>query len=186
MDICSLCGDKIKKANLEALNVRNGAMSWWVSKTLYCSRAFLFWTTLFTVQSLAGTWKPFWYEAISCAKEFDLFISIWGNSWNVLPSLCLSLPLYLFVRFVPFFQVVVPTLPFLMVIPLELLFFLQIMHSILLFPLSALSFVLFPLNQCAYVQPVSDGHGQARWLLWVYLIYIKPILEFWTYLDFIY
>lgn len=34
----------------------------------------------------------FWYEVISCAKEFDLFISIQGNSWNVLCLLrcCIS------------------------------------------------------------------------------------------------
>lgn len=70
-------------------------MALWVGecpKHLMILELFLFWTTLFTTRSLAGTGRPFWYEATSCAKEFDLFISIWGNSWNVFSSFSLSSP----------------------------------------------------------------------------------------------
>lgn len=128
-----------------------------MSKIFCCPRAFLFWTTLFTIQSLAGTWKPFWYEAISCAKEFDLFISIWGNSWNVLPSLCLSLPLYLFVTFLLFFQLMVPTLPFLLVASLELLY----TNCAQCYTFSFISHIIcsFSFNQCVHVHPVSGGLG---------------------------
>lgn len=33
------------------------AWIWWLSRIFHCSRTFLFWTVLFTVHLLAGTWE---------------------------------------------------------------------------------------------------------------------------------
>lgn len=78
---CSRClrftRGKIKRGNPEALHLRNVDVNLVESpESLIVPELSCFWTALFTVQSLAGNWEPFWYEVISCAKEFDLCISI--------------------------------------------------------------------------------------------------------------
>ena len=152
-------------------------MNWWVSKIFYCSGTFLLWTALFTIQSLAGTWKPLWYEVISCAKESDLFISIWGNSWNVLSSFSLPSP-SCYISLSDFFSSFKFQFPHCLFcrLPHWNYSFLRIVHSILLLFLLASSFVLFSWIS-VYVLPMSDGWGRAWCLLQVYLIYIKQIIE---------
>lgn len=88
---------KFKRGNPEALYVRNGGVNLVSVQNLPLFQNFLILDSIVYSSVISwnlGTFFFFWYEVISCAKEFDLFISIQGNSWNVLClphcSICVS------------------------------------------------------------------------------------------------
>lgn len=66
-----------KRENPEVLYVRNGGVNLVSSQNLSLFQNFLILDSI--VYSSVISWNLgtfFWYEVISCAKEFDLFISI--------------------------------------------------------------------------------------------------------------
>ena len=156
------------------------ALVLWVGdcpKIFCCYRTFLFWTTLFTIQSLAGTWKPFgmkWFPVPRNLTCLSVFGEIPGMSF--LASLC---PPPAAVSLCQISSLVSNpsshTVPFASY-PIGINCFLQIVHSILPLFLLASSFVLFPwISVCMLL--TSDDWRQAWCLIQVYLIYRIQVLE---------